>query len=66
MSFNLTQARLDSGHSVPTLAAAVGVPSQAIRRLEAGKAVQPATAKRVADFFDIKVTDLPVFAERAA
>jgi predicted transcriptional regulator len=56
--FDLTTARLNSGHSIRGLATHLGIGEQAIRRLEAGEPVHPATAKKVADFFGVRVTDL--------
>lgn len=55
---NLTEARLNAGHSIRGLAAHLDVPEQSIRRLEEGKGVTPANAKKVADYFGLKVTDL--------
>lgn len=65
MTFDLRRERMDRGHSQRSLARELQVGDQAIRRLEDGEAVHPATAKKVADYFGIKVTDLmPV--ERSA
>lgn len=65
MTFNLRTERINSGHSIRGLAKELQIGEHAIRRLEAGEVVHPATAKRVADFFGVRVTDLmPV--ERAA
>lgn len=58
MTFNLTEARLNSGHSIRSLGEELGIGYQSIRRLEAGEPVRPAAAKKVADFFGVKVTDL--------
>jgi len=63
---DLATERLNRGMSIRGLARELEIPEQSIRRLEAGMGVQPATAKKVADFYGVRVTDLPVFAERAA
>ena len=59
MSIDLAAARLNKGHSIRSLAEELNVHQHAIRRLEAGGSVHPATAKKVADYFEVKVTDLP-------
>lgn len=64
-TFDLTKARLNAGHSIRSLARELKIGDQAIRRLEDGIAVHPATAKKVADYFDVQVTDL-MSVERAA
>jgi transcriptional regulator with XRE-family HTH domain len=56
--FDLTTARLNAGYSIRGLAVHLGIGEQAVRRLEAGEPVHPATAKKVADFFGVRVTDL--------
>lgn len=63
---NLKQLRLDQGWSIRGLARDIDVPEQSIRRLEAGFGVNPQTAKKVAEKLGVAVTDIPVFAERAA
>ncbi len=64
---NLTESRLNAGHSIRGLAAHLDVPEQSIRRLEEGKGVTPGNAKKIADFFGLKVTDiLPVGEQRDA
>ena len=66
---NLTESRLNAGYSLRGLAAHLDVPEGSIRRLENGEGVTPANAKRVADFFGLKVTDLlpaPVIAREEA
>jgi transcriptional regulator with XRE-family HTH domain len=57
-AFDLKKARLDAGLSQRELAAATRAPLATIQGLEAGRGARPAHAKLVADFFDIKVTDL--------
>jgi transcriptional regulator with XRE-family HTH domain len=58
MTFDLTSARLNAGYSIKSLARELGVHEHAIRRLETGDGVHPATAKKVADKFGVQVTDL--------
>jgi ribosome-binding protein aMBF1 (putative translation factor) len=65
VTFNLTQARLNAGHSIRGLADEIEVPEASIRRLEDGKGVHPANAKKVADYFDVRVTDLMPVQEAA-
>lgn len=65
-SFNLPAARLNAGYSIRGLAAEIGIAEHAIRRLEGGESVHPATAKKVADYFGIKVTDLMPLDREAA
>lgn len=57
-TFDLTTARLNAGHTQRSLALEIGVGREAIRRLEAGESTHPATAKKLADFFGVQVTDL--------
>lgn len=68
MSFDLKTARLNAGLSIRGLAREVDVPEQSIRRFESGDGgLHPANAKRIADHFGIKVTDLmPAVREAAA
>lgn len=67
MTFDLTAARVNRGLSRRVLASKVGVGRETIRRLEHGERVHPATAKKVADFFNVQVTDLmPADPEREA
>jgi DNA-binding XRE family transcriptional regulator len=55
---NLAAARINAGYSIRSLARELDVNEHSIRRLEAGEAVHPATAKKVADFFGVTVVDL--------
>lgn len=54
----LRRERLNRGYSRRALARKIDVPEQTLRRLEAGLGISPSYAKRVADFFDVQVTDL--------
>lgn len=56
--FDLAVARINRGLSQRALATEVGVGLETIRRLEGGQGARPSNAKRVADFFDVQVTDL--------
>jgi transcriptional regulator with XRE-family HTH domain len=56
--FDLAQARVNAGYSIRGFAREVGVSEQTLRRLEQGLGVRPEGAKLVADFFEVKVTDL--------
>lgn len=65
--FDLEEARVNAGHSLRSLADALSIAPATIQRLEAGETVHPANAKKIADFFGVKVTDLmPLDKERAA
>jgi transcriptional regulator with XRE-family HTH domain len=57
-AFDLRAARLNRGLSARQAALEIGVTQQALRRLEGGTSVHPASAKKVADFFGVQVTDL--------
>jgi ribosome-binding protein aMBF1 (putative translation factor) len=66
VSFDLATARINRGHSIRGLARALSVHEHTIRRLEQGHAVRPESAKPIADYFEVKVTDLmPLEAEAA-
>lgn len=65
MSFDLTTARINKGHSIRGLARALDTHEQTIRRLEQGLPVRPESAKPVADYFGVKVTDLMPLDEEA-
>ena len=56
--FDLCSARLNAGLSARGLAAKTGVTPKTIALLERGERTHPATAKKVADYFQVKVTDL--------
>lgn len=69
MSFDLRTARLNAGLSQRALAQLVDVSKNTIVAMEKDPAYRPhpANAKRIADYFDIQVTDLiPVEDGRAA
>lgn len=58
MSIDLAAERLNKGHSIRSLSDELNVHQHAIRRLEAGGSVHPATAKKIADYYGVKVTDI--------
>lgn len=58
--FSLSRARVNRGHTPRSLAAEVGIDARTLQRLERGEAVHPAKVKKVADYFEVKVTDLLV------
>lgn len=58
-AIDLKTMRLNEGYSIKALARELDVHEHAIRRLERGEGgVHPATAKKIADRFDVQVTDL--------
>ncbi len=59
-------AYINEGMSRIQFAARVGLDESTVRRLERGQGVSPASAKRIADHFDCKVTDLLPIGEDAA
>lgn len=66
-AFSLTDARLNKGLSIRQAAQAIEIAQGSLARLEKGEAVHPSTAKKVADFFKVQVTDLmPESASEAA
>jgi transcriptional regulator with XRE-family HTH domain len=56
--FSLRAERLNRGLTLREAADQIGVPRETLRRLEAGEGAHPANAKRVADFYGVKATDL--------
>lgn len=66
MNFDLKPARLNRGHSVKSLARELDIHEHSLRKLENGGGVHPATAKRVADYFGVQVTDLMPIEREAA
>jgi DNA-binding XRE family transcriptional regulator len=64
--FNLKAARINEGLTVAQFAEAVSVNERSYRRLENGRQINAVDAKKVADHFGIKVTDLPAFVELTA
>lgn len=64
--FDLAEARLNRGLTQRGLADATGVPYPTIQRLEAGLGARPSNAKKIADYFDVRVTDLMPLDREAA
>jgi len=64
---DLATERLNRGHSIKSLSRELVVHEHAIRRLERGEGgVHPATAKKIADYFGVQVTDLMPIEREAA
>lgn len=53
-------ARINKGMSIRGLARELDMPEQSIRRIEAGGGIRLDRAAKLAEYFDIKVTDLQV------
>jgi ribosome-binding protein aMBF1 (putative translation factor) len=56
--FDLERARVNAGYSIRGLARKLKIHEATIRRLEDRLPVRPESAKPVADFFGVQVTDL--------
>lgn len=64
---NLTAERLNRGLSLLDAATRIGVSRGTLARAERGLGVHPSSAKRIADFYDVQVTDIwPVEPKAAA
>lgn len=63
---NLAAERLNRGLSVAAAAAEIGVHRRTLAALERGETVNPANAKKVADYFGVLVTDLMPLEPEAA
>lgn len=64
---SLAELRFNSGLTPEQLGEQVGISGRTIRRLEDGTKPTAATAKKLADHFDLKPSDLwPIDAEAAA
>lgn len=64
---NITAERMNRGLTLKAAAEAIGVHRATLASVEAGGSVRPANAKKIADFFGCKVTDLmPIGQERGA
>lgn len=64
---NLKAERLNRGLSVNDAAEVIGVPPHVVRTAESGVQPRPETAKRFADFYGCRVTDIwPVEAPEGA
>jgi lambda repressor-like predicted transcriptional regulator len=67
VNVNLEAQRMDRGHSIRSAAAAMGVARATLERAERGQGVHPSSAKKIADFYEVKVTDIwPVASDEVA
>lgn len=64
--FVLEHARLNRGLSRRQVADEIGISQMTYRRVEEGLPVHPASAKKIADYFGVQVTDLMPATEVAA
>jgi transcriptional regulator with XRE-family HTH domain len=55
---NLRDERLNRGLSSRAAAEEIGVSQAVLLRAESGEGVRPVHAKRIADYYGVKVTDL--------
>jgi transcriptional regulator with XRE-family HTH domain len=55
---NLKAERLNRGLTTRQAAAAMGVTQAILMRAEDGLGVRPAHAKKIADYFEVRVTDI--------
>lgn len=62
----LRAARLNRGLTTREVAETLKLSRGTVVRAERGEGVYPATAKKLADFYDVQVTDLWPVEERAA
>ncbi len=63
----LAALRADAGYSVRGAAREMGLARGTLERAERGESIHPATAKLIADFYGVKVTDIwPVDDREAA
>lgn len=58
MTFDLRSARLNKGLSLRACADEAGIDMHALWRAEHGKSPSPSTAKKIADFYGVKVTTI--------
>lgn len=64
--FDLERARVNAGYSIRGLARHLKIHEATLRRLEDRLPVRPESAKPVADFFEVQVTDLMPLDREAA
>lgn len=55
---NLIAARLNKGMSPEVAANAIGIARGTLERAEDGRGIHPGTAKKIADFYGVLVTDI--------
>lgn len=58
MKANLVEMRLNKGLSLREAAAAMKINREVLRMAEQGRTPFPRSAKRIADFYDMRVTDI--------
>jgi transcriptional regulator with XRE-family HTH domain len=58
MRFDLRKARHARGETIATVAAGTGLSRHTLMRVEAGSTPQAPTAKAIADYFGVPVSDL--------
>ena len=66
MTVNLQAERLNRGLTIREAAEAAGVAPSVVARAENGQTLAPGNAKRIADFYGLKVTDIWPVEEVAA
>lgn len=62
----LKASRLDKGLNIPQAAKAIGVTTDILQRAENGAQPRPKAAKRIADFYELRVTEIWPVEELAA
>lgn len=63
---NLIENRLNRGLSLPAASRDIGISRGTLRRAEAGEMPSPASAKKIADFYGVRVTDIWPLSDRSA
>jgi transcriptional regulator with XRE-family HTH domain len=58
MSLDMRKERINRGYSLRALSRELGVPEQTIRRAEQGQTPSVANARKLAEFYGVKVTDI--------
>lgn len=57
-AFDVRAARVNAGFTVRSLAEKLEMHPATLQRIEDGEAAHPRNVKKVADFFEVKVTDI--------
>ena len=63
---NLLAERLNRGLSLAEASAKMGLPFYVLRDAEKGTRPRPRSAKRIADFYEVRVTDIWPVEDRSA
>lgn len=58
MAIDLEKERLNRGCSLTGMAAEIGVARNTLKSAEQGKGIHPSSALKIANFFDVQVTDI--------